>query len=79
MILPKTRNQMPTLKPKEKQLVEYLSKNMCIYIYMGVSKNSGTPKSSIFPYKPSILGGFPPFLGFQNLMFFDFFVGGLSH
>ena len=32
-----------------------------IYIYMGVSKNRGTPKSSIliirvFPYKPSILG-----------------------
>ena len=32
-----------------------------MYIYMGVSKNRGTPKSSIliirvFPYKPSILG-----------------------
>ena len=80
MILPKARNQMPTLKPKEKQLVEYLSKNMYIYIYIWVfpKKTSGTPKSSIFPYKPSILGVFPYFWTPKPDVF-RFFLGGLPH
>ncbi len=40
---------------------------------MGVSKNNGTPKSSILigfsHYKPSILGGFPVIFGNTQMMF----------
>ena len=40
--------------------------------HMGVSKNSGTPKSShfnrVFPYTPSILGVFPLFFGNTHMV-----------
>ena len=49
----------------------YTILNICAYIHMGVSKNSGTPKSSIlmgFPLE-TIHFGVPPFT--ETLIYFD--------
>ena len=73
MILPKARNQMPTLKPKEKQLVEYLSKNMYIYIYGCFRKKQVVLPNHQFSLINHPFWGFSPIFGLQNLMFFDFF------
>ena len=58
------------------------TKGIGILYYMGVSKNSGTPKSShfnrVFPYKPSILGYCTTIFGnihiYQSILFiYSFF------
>ena len=61
----KSYAQLAAILPKKVYFA--VSMKRCMWLYMGVSENGGTPKSSIlisFPlFSPSILGCFPPIFG----------------